>query len=121
MEILGIGTDIINQSRIEGVWRRFGQRFIERILHPLEAERLTTLLSSKQSSYLAKRFAAKEAIAKALGTGIGSIKFKDIAILNTKAGQPYIFSHHKALQNKANMISLSDEATIAIAFAIIYK
>lgn len=121
--IVGIGTDVVQIDRIEKIYDKYKDAFLEKNFHPKECEYFYTLESSKAISYLAKRFAGKEAIAKAFGSGIGnSLAFKDIAILNDKLGAPYveIFSNHaKDFTDKKIHISLSDDYPIAIAFVII--
>ncbi|MBN9287091.1 MAG: hypothetical protein BGO43_11950 [Gammaproteobacteria bacterium 39-13] len=123
MNIIGIGTDIVDKNRISRLLKRFGQRFIERILS--EEERKVISLISDPTAYLAKRFAAKEAVAKALGTGIGAVTFNEISILNATGGKPYVKFEGKSKQFASSlniqeiMISLSDEKECALAFAVI--
>jgi len=119
MNIYGIGTDIVQKSRIEKLFENYGERFIKRILTPLECSVLNA--HHDAVSYLAKRFAAKEALAKALGTGLGQeLSFIDLSILNDKNGKPYIEwvdPKHKHA-DKVFHISLSDEKKYAQAFVI---
>lgn len=121
--IVGIGTDIVQIDRIKKIYDKYKYTFLEKNFHPKECEYFFTLDASKAISYLAKRFAAKEAIAKAFGSGIGNnLSFKDIAILNDKLGAPYveIFSDNsKDITDKKIHISLSDDYPIAIAFVVI--
>lgn len=121
--IVGIGTDVVQIDRIERIYNKYKNAFLEKNFHPQECEYFYTLEKSKSISYLAKRFAGKEAIAKAFGSGIGNnLAFKDIAILNDKLGAPYaeIFSDNvEGFIDKKIHISLSDDYPIAIAFAII--
>lgn len=123
MNIIGIGTDIVDKKRISRLLDRFGDRFIERILSKEEKKMISQISDPK--AYLAKRFAAKEAIAKALGTGIGTVSFNEISVLNTTGGKPYVKFEGKSKQFVMNlnihevMISLSDEKECALAFAVI--
>ena len=121
--IVGIGTDVVQIDRIEKIYDKYKDAFLEKNFHPKECEHFFTLESSRAISYLAKRFAGKEAVAKAFGSGIGdNVSFKDIAILNDTSGAPYveIFSNHaKDFIDKKIHISLSDDYPIAIAFVII--
>lgn len=124
MNIVGIGTDLVKFERISKLLARYPARFIQRILSTKEQE----ILSKKSSAvaFLAKRFAAKEAIAKALGTGIGkNLAFNQMSILNTSEGQPYVEFTGAVLLEKMEamqvMISLSDEKEHALAFAIVVK
>lgn len=83
--IIGLGLDIVEISRIEASWRRFGPRFAERILHPLERPDLPL----NPAEFLAARFAAKEAAVKALGTGFsGGISPQTMYVRKHPSGQP---------------------------------
>ncbi len=124
MAIIGIGTDIVKISRIDKIFNKYPKSFAERILHPNELLVLATHTMPK--TYLAKRFAAKEAVAKALGTGISKgVAFQDIEISNNESGQPSLKLHAKtqALAKRLGVtkqfISLSDEKKYAIAYVIL--
>ena len=107
--ISGIGTDLVDIRRIEKLYKKFGSKFAEKILTKNELKKF------KEIDYLAKRFAAKEAIAKALGTGIGKVKFHDIEISNNKAGKPIV----KIKNCKTQVhLSIADEPPYALAFAV---
>ena len=124
MTILGIGTDIVELDRISNLLERFGQKFVHRILS--QDEQKAFARSSNPVSYLAKRFAAKEAVAKALGTGIGQeFAFNEISITNLPSGKPEVsfIGRSKDSVDKRNikevMVSLSDEKAFALAFVVI--
>ena len=121
--IVGIGTDVVQIDRIEGIYNKYKDAFLEKNFHPQECEYFYALEGSKAILYLAKRFAGKEAIAKAFGLGIGNnLAFKDIAILNDELGAPYaeiFIDNVESFIDKKIHISLSDDYPIAIAFAII--
>ena len=123
--IVGIGTDIIQIPRIEKVLALYGERFIDRILSENEKKKLTTLNKYSYANFLAKRFAAKEAISKAFGVGIGSqLSFKDISIVNDHLGKPFvtIAANETLIPKFLNIyISLSDDYPTSIAFVIITK
>lgn len=124
MNIIGIGTDIVNISRIEKIYSRFGESFLKKNFHAKEIECFDHLPSLQKIAYLAKRFAGKEAVAKALGTGIGQIAFKDIAILNNELGAPYVLLDSLSEKYDENMrinISLSDDEPFAVAFVVISR
>ncbi|RKV84831.1 MAG: holo-ACP synthase, partial [Neisseria sp.] len=88
--IYGIGTDIVSLKRIIRLSKKFGQAFAERILTPEEL--LEFPQAGKPVNYLAKRFAAKEAFAKAVGTGIrGAVSFRNIGIGHDALGKPEFF------------------------------
>jgi len=85
--ILGLGNDIIDIRRIESTIEKYGERFLERIFTTVERER-SDRRRSRVASY-AKRFAAKEACSKALGTGMSSgVFWKDMGVINLASGQP---------------------------------
>jgi holo-[acyl-carrier protein] synthase len=115
--IVGIGTDICEINRIQP-----GAGFANKILSESEKEVLAT--KKNKQAYLAKRFAAKEAISKAFGCGIGAkLAFKDISILNNTAGAPYVELSETA---KAKLpafssihISISDESNYSIAYVVV--
>jgi holo-[acyl-carrier protein] synthase len=92
--ILGAGIDIIEVERVERAYQKFGSRFVERLLRPGE---LAYCLSHKAPGpFLAARFAAKEAISKAFGTGIGAqLGWQDMEICRRESGQPYVVFHGK--------------------------
>ena len=127
--ILGIGTDLVQISRIEEMLKNFGKAFEDKVFTLSEQQKAATLPQNKRASYYAKRFAAKEAFSKALGSGIGmSAFFKDIEVKNNEKGAPFLSIHGRAketLLHKANgkeiqtHISLSDEKSFASAFVTI--
>ena len=87
--IIGIGTDLCDIRRIERVLARFGNRFIERVFTEAERARAARRTSTLQAGTLAKRFAAKEACAKALGTGFSHGVFhSDMGVVNLPSGKP---------------------------------
>ncbi|NVJ61802.1 MAG: holo-ACP synthase [Gammaproteobacteria bacterium] len=123
MAIIGIGTDIVEIKRVERSYKQFGVKFAERILS--ERELQTKNFATHPVHYLAKRFAAKEAIMKALGTGLAKgVRFADFSVLNDENGRPYVEVSGVAaeLLNNNNInqlhISISDEKNQAIAFSI---
>ena len=125
MKILGIGVDIIENKRIKNSIKNY--RFKERIYSTKELKQST--LSKYKIRYFSKRFAAKEAFAKALGTGFrNNLNFKDIEIMNDKLGKPYYSKTKKITQiirkefkvkNFDCFLSISDEKEYSTAFTII--
>lgn len=87
--IVGCGIDLIKIERIEKIIRRWGDNFIFRIFTPLEREYCEKKKGNKYQSYAGK-FAAKEALLKALGLGLGGVNWKEIEIINNELGQPII-------------------------------
>jgi holo-[acyl-carrier protein] synthase len=122
--ILGLGIDIIEVARIESSHERFGDRFLNRILHPNE---IKYCLSYKAPGpFLAARFAAKEAISKAFGTGIGAqLGWHDMEVARKESGEPYVILHEGGLKllqgrgGRAVLLSLSHTQTYAAAVAIL--
>ena len=124
MAIIGIGTDIVQTKRIKRLMDKFPTGFVERILHKNELEAYKDF--KNPTSYVARRFAAKEAVAKALGTGIAKgVSFHDIEISNTEDGKPVLTLYGDTLDIaqklgvQKNHISISDEKTYAIAYVIL--
>ncbi len=126
--IYGNGIDIIDIMRIRKVIRKYGNRFKKKCFSDNEIERSDKRLNSVES--YAKRYAAKEACAKALGTGLArGVFWKDIEVVNNQYGKPFIKLHGKAKDIFRNMdkasdtkieVSLSDEKKYAIANVTIY-
>lgn len=128
--ILGIGNDLCPISRIEETLKKFDDRFIERCFSQEEQNQGLALPEQRRAHYFAKRYAAKEACAKAFGTGIrDGIYLKDIIISNDDLGKPEINLKGGALKQLEKMtpkeyqpiihLSLSDDNGIALAFVII--
>ncbi|PPR46496.1 MAG: Holo-[acyl-carrier-protein] synthase [Alphaproteobacteria bacterium MarineAlpha5_Bin9] len=126
--IIGMGTDIIDIRRIESVLTKFGKKFIERCF--TENEIIYSEKKYMRINSYAKRYAAKEACAKALGTGLAQgIFWKDISVINNIYGKPYIQLDNNALKiikkltklNYGIELSLSDEKNYAIANVIIFE
>jgi len=124
--ITGIGTDIVNIARIKRIYTRYGTRFVNKTLSSKEKDIFNTLSEIQKPHYLAKRFAAKEATAKALGTGFGkALGFREIEVTNNSKGKPILTLLGKGahLENnlsiKAKSISISDESDYALAFVVL--
>ncbi len=124
MPIAGIGSDIVSIARIRQVLRRHPQRFAQRILS--EAERADLARSADAAAFLARRFAAKEAAAKALGTGISrGIAFTDFCVSHSPSGQPVLKIRGRAqeiMDRRAiasGHLSISDDADYAVAFVVL--
>jgi holo-[acyl-carrier protein] synthase len=130
--ILGIGTDMADMRRIKASLDRFGDRFIDRVFSKAERERAEQSdRPESRSAVYAKRFAAKEAVAKALGTGYAEgVHFKDIEVANDMRGRPFILLHGGAAARLAALTppgyqarieaSMTDEPPYALAFIVIH-
>ena len=127
MKIFGIGIDIVQNQRIKSLMRN--KNFLKRTFGNKEIDSAKKF--SNKTNYFAKRFAAKESFAKALGTGFrNNLNFNDIEILNDKMGKPY-FSKSKKIDNIIKkkfkvknyylFLSISDEKDYSVAFTILQK
>ena len=129
MNIYGIGTDIVNIDRIKKIFRQRGDTFKNKVYTNFEISKCNK--RKNKNECFAKRFAAKEAFVKALGTGFSNnINFKDISIKNIKSGMPKILVNKKVkvlikkkfkLKKFKIFLSLSDERGHSIAFVILNK
>ena len=122
--IFGIGNDIVETSRIEKIYQKFGEHFPRRILTPNEYKVFQE--RKKNISFLAKRFAAKEAFSKALGIGFrAQVSFQSIAIENNNMGKPILnFSNELTrFMNEKKILhchlTISDEKNLASAIVIL--
>ncbi|MBM3945350.1 MAG: holo-[acyl-carrier-protein] synthase [SAR202 cluster bacterium] len=117
--MLVTGVDIIEIERVKGVAERFGQRFLERVYTPRERA-----YCRGRAPQLATRFAAKEAVMKALGTGIRGVPWKDIEVVRVMGGAPYIELHGRARARAERIgllsisVSLSHSKEYAVAFVV---
>lgn len=113
------GIDLLEVGRLQAAIESHGDRFLQRIFTPLELETLKGRADS-----LAGRFAAKEAVAKALGRGIGDMQWKEIEILRAERGEPVLSLHGSAKEIADSMglkewrISISHTKDVAVAVAI---
>ena len=127
MKILGIGVDIIENNRIKNSIKN--SNFLKRIYSIKELKQ--SKLSKNKTNFFAKRFAAKEALAKAIGSGFrNNLNFADIEVINDKMGKPYYLENSKIknlIKKKFNVknfecfLSISDEKKYSTAFTIIQK
>jgi holo-[acyl-carrier protein] synthase len=126
--ILGIGSDLVDVRRIERTLSRHGERFIARIF--TETERATAERRARRAETYAKRFAAKEACSKALGTGFSAgVFFRDMGVVNLRSGRPTMALTGGALARLKAItpegyearidITLTDEGPLAQAFVLI--
>lgn len=122
--IYGIGTDIVSTSRIAAAWARHGEAFARRILAPQEWDGFAA--NTQPARFLAKRFAAKEAFSKALGTGIRPpATWHNIRVVHDELGKPMLdfdpeladlLGRHAI---RGHHLSISDEKDMAAAFVIL--
>ena len=123
--VYGIGTDIVAVKRLQGMWERHGDKALKRLLAPQEMTDFTK--AADKGRFLAKRFAAKEAFSKALGTGIRPpAVLSAIAVSHDELGKPILDFCGQLAEMIKNQgltahLSLSDEADYAIAYVILER
>ncbi|WP_298332820.1 holo-ACP synthase [Asticcacaulis sp.] len=125
--IIGVGIDLTDARRIRQSVERFGQKFLDRVFTP--AEQAYALSKTPVHPTLAKRFAAKEAVMKALGSGLRGFHFTDIEVRNDALGKPEVALKNGALDRLQALLpqgsiarihlSLTDEGDLAGAYVII--
>ncbi len=125
--IYGIGTDLVEIGRIAAAVDRFGERFVDRILGPQERVRYEARRARSASrglAFLATRFAAKEAVSKAIGLGLRSpMTWRAVEIINAPSGQPQVVAHDALAEfirarRLRLSVSVTDEQTMAMAFVV---
>jgi holo-[acyl-carrier protein] synthase len=124
--IFGIGTDIVQLARIEQVHEKFGERFVERLLLP--AELAAFQCHKRPLRFLAMRFAAKEAIVKAMGTGFAhGMWIRDTGVVSNEWGKPQIIWSERGRRLCAQLgigeghVTLTDEAGLVVAVAVLMR
>lgn len=119
----GMGVDIVEIERIRNLARTEGPRFLEKVFTPGEIAYCTA--KHDAALHFAARFAAKEAVSKALATGwSGAFRWKDVEISNDAGGQPRVLLHgrlHELLPAASVLVSISHSASHAVAVAVIEK
>ena len=129
--IVGLGTDIVNVGRVERTCARYAKRFMERLFTHKEQKDILALAEAVRPYKMAKLFAAKEAAAKALGTGFSKgIAWSDIEVSHDESGRPLLVLHNQALAQAKKItqggsfslwLSLSDDYPMAQAVVVIEK
>jgi holo-[acyl-carrier protein] synthase len=124
--IFGVGTDLVELSRIQATYERFGDHFVDRLL--MDEERVLFEKNKMPVRFLAMRFAAKEATVKAMGTGFAQgIWIRDVGVVNNKRGKPDIIWSERGqrLCTKLGIgeghVSLTDDAGLILAFAVVMR
>ncbi|HEU4617677.1 MAG TPA: holo-ACP synthase [Gammaproteobacteria bacterium] len=124
--IFGIGTDIVELERVERTWARFGDAFARRLL--MDEEYALFASHKRPARFLAMRFAAKEAIAKALGTGFANgIWVRDVGTVPDRLGQPQVVYSTRGHAVCARLgvgdghLTLTDEAGLVLAVAVLMR
>jgi len=124
--IFGVGTDIVELSRIQATYERFGEHFVRRILMQPEIDLFRR--SKQPVRFLAMRFAGKEATVKAMGTGFAhGVWLRDVGILNNDWGRPVVTWSERGLRVcdrlgiGAGHVSLTDDGGLVVAFAVVER
>jgi len=122
--IYGIGVDVLQVARIERTLKRFGPHFLDRLLLPAEREQLAR--TARPERFVAMRFAAKEAVVKAMGTGFAhGMWIRDVGIVQDRWGKPEVIysARGERLRRKlgigAGHVTLTDEAGLVVAVAVL--
>lgn len=124
--IFGVGTDVVEISRIAATYERFGEHFVRRLL--LDEELRLFRPYKRKVRFLAMRFAAKEAIVKAMGTGFAhGMWIRDVGVINDSWGKPIVIFSERGRKRCAELgcgeghVSLTDEAGLVVAMAIVMR
>ena len=124
--IFGIGVDVLEARRIDETLERFGSRFIQHLLMPAEQEQLAK--TQRPARFLAMRFAAKEAIVKAMGTGFAhGIWIRDVGVVQNSWGKPEVVYSERGEAVRRGMgigeghVTLTDEAGLIVAVAVLMR
>ncbi len=124
--IYGIGIDVLRADRVQKAYARYGERFVERLLMPEEREQFAR--TRRPERFLAMRFAAKEAIVKAMGTGFANgVWIRDVGCVQDRLGKPEVVysARGDALRRKLGIgdghVTLTDEAGLVVAVAVLLR
>ncbi len=124
--IFGIGVDVLKAERIDRTYARFGARFVERLLMPAEQAQLAR--TRRPQRFLAMRFAAKEAIVKAMGTGFAhGVWIRDVGIVQNAWGRPEVVYSERGERVRTGLgvgeghVTLTDEAGLIVAVAVLMR
>jgi len=122
--IFGIGTDVVRLDRVQRTLERFGEHFVRRLLLPAELEAFRR--QRRPARFLAMRFAAKEAVVKAMGTGFAhGMWIRDVGVVQNSWGKPEIIYSARGDERRRELgigdghISLTDEAGLVVAVAVL--
>jgi holo-[acyl-carrier protein] synthase len=124
--IYGIGVDVLDAKRIKRTLERFGERFVDHLLLPAEAAQLK--LTQRRDRFLAMRFAAKEAIVKAMGTGFAhGIWIRDVGVVQNPWGKPEVVFSERGERVRQGLgigeghVTLTDESGLVVAVAVLMR
>jgi holo-[acyl-carrier protein] synthase len=124
--IFGIGVDVLEAKRIDATLKRFGSRFIQHLLMP--AEQVQLAKTQRPARFLAMRFAAKEAIVKAMGTGFAhGVWIRDVGVVQNSWGKPEVVFSERGERVRQGLgigeghVTLTDEAGLIVAVAVLMR
>lgn len=124
--IFGIGIDVLELARIQSVHERYGEHFVARLLLPAEEQQFRR--TARPVRFLAMRFAAKEAIVKAMGTGFGhGMWIRDVGVVQNSWGKPEVVYSERGERMRRQLgigeghVTLTDEAGLAVAVAVLLR
>jgi holo-[acyl-carrier protein] synthase len=124
--IFGIGTDVLEVARVERVYAKYGDHFVQRLLLPAELEQLKR--TQRTVRFLAMHFAAKEAIVKAMGTGFAhGVWIRDVGTVQNRWGKPEVIYSERGRRMCERLgvgdghVTLTDEAGLVLAMAVLMK
>ncbi len=124
--VFGVGTDIVQVQRIEDTWKRYGKHFSSRLL--LDEEQELFEKNKRPVRFLAMRFAIKESVVKAMGTGFSNgMWIRDVGMIPNKLGQPQIIYSERGKEMCRRLgvgdghVSVTDEAGLVVAMAVLMK
>ncbi|MBK7249953.1 MAG: holo-ACP synthase [Gammaproteobacteria bacterium] len=124
--IFGIGIDVLEARRIQEAYARYGERFVERLLMP--EERIQLARTRRPERFLAMRFAAKEAIVKAMGTGFAhGMWIRDVGVVQNERGKPEVVFSARGERVRRELgvgeahVTLTDEAGLIVAVAVLLR
>ena len=117
--ILGIGTDFIEKKRVEKILKKYGDRFINKILSDNEKKKFSSIDKTKKVNFLTSAFSSKESFVKALGTGFREIYPRDISIIKNKSGKPSI--QCDLIRDSKAHLSVTNDEKYTLSMVIIEK
>jgi len=124
--IFGIGIDVLEVARIQRVYEKFGDHFVDRLLLPGERSQLEK--TARPVRFLAMRFAAKEAVVKAMGTGFAhGMWIRDVGVVQNSWGKPEVVYSERGERRRSELgigeghVTLTDEAGLVVAVAVLLK
>ena len=117
--ILGVGTDFIEKKRVEKILKKYGDRFINKILSDSEKKNFSSVDKTKKVNFLTSAFSSKESFVKALGTGFREIYPRDISIIKNKSGKPSI--QCDLIRDYKAHLSVTNDEKYTLSMVIIEK